>query len=1494
MSSTQKRSDSPSAPAAAGAPGQAPRGALAPSRKEREGVLAKDPAVLSPIALMALGLAGGAMASANAPEQDAAAADNADSGITEPSVSPDDSPQRSTIDTPSAQAMPEAAAELIQRLQALEAVLLAQLAQAQAALAPSVVPAAAETSVVSEAEPVGPASASADVGTAPVAVADDQASITAAQADAVADSPTSSDSARNIGHLDSTAAELDQASSSGGAAGASAPSGLQAKLAELMANPVGWVALGAAAVGAVTVLRDSGDKDPPDPAKVKKAATQPADVTQITFELELGADRAVGDKIQLRLDNKSDLGTAVTLDATQVTAGKITITLAKSAIGEGTHSITAAIVDAAGNRYEGTDSAFGASVLIDLTPPPVPTIALQSDTGASGSDKITSVATLTVGNTESGASIQYSANGGTTWAATAAAVVKEGANTIVARQVDADGNASAASTALAFTLDTNAPDAAVVTLAATQPTDVTKVSFTVTLGADAAATDSVQLRLAGANLGTAGTPSSGVATITVDKSALSSGANVITAKVTDVAGNAFESTSGLTVNYNAGTVSDGYVAGASVYADVDGSGTLTSGDKLLGLTDAKGDFNVVLDDALKQYALVAVGGTDISTGLPFAGAMTAPAGSSVLTPLTTLINAIVKTGVSTADAVAKVATALGLPSGVDLTKVDVLAATLEASTSSLSQADAIRIQAAAVQVSTVLSVATTALASGNASADSGALAATVATKLADAVLAASASAPVKLNDASVVATVITQSATAASVTVDATLVQGVATAVANVVTAFQAVAENAANSATAAGGATADVIAKLTQLVQVQTVALDGLTTDLKEGTFVATEYDDVAEVVTLAKAVTVEGKLTESVTGSGTGATESWTDTTAPTVEMTTYWNNGPVGEKTKVYFQVVLSEGVVVGATLPVLNITIGGQARQATYSATLSTADYLVFSYTIAKGDNGDVRVASLDAGSVKDILGNALNPALDAADLANSTLAADTTPPASPSFALTNDSGISATDGITNDGRGSIKGLETGAKWEYSTDGGKSWTAGTGESLAITKEGSTSLTLRQTDALGNQGEASVAKVIQVDTVAPTAEVDSGIISAITGETKVTMTFSEAVYTVTDLFDLTDITVIGGGQKGTTFGADLTTNTYEFSVIPAVSLTAKEQGFSIASGVIIDTAGNGFAGASEAVSLAVGTSADETLVTSAARDVVFTGGGTDVVKFTSAAKPAGGDPDLIFGFDANDKIDLTSILGTGGSGYTSSTIGDSGAGFVELKNVKLTKLTSTTTVEFDITLDAATYGGSKVSGITIDLKFDGAAVTSRAVTIPSFDMSGTATAVWYVGTNSLVGSSASGLLSYASDPDPATFAANPIVDANGKVLTVKLTLSGLVDTFNLGLESKVDGGNTYITTADGKKHYVDVGIAKTAGKVAGADGVLEIFADTSTLGTVGDNQLRYSTVYDATTQTTRMSVRYDTDPKIGSTVLSDVMLVDFGGNLTSIFGTNNLVPL
>ncbi len=154
----------------------------------------------------------------------------------------------------------------------------------------------------------------------------------------------------------------------------------------------------------------------------------------------------------------------------------------------------------------------------------------------------------------------------------------------------------------------------------------------------------------------------------------------------------------------AGTVIDGYISGATVFIDVNGNGQLDTGEPST-ITDAQGNFSLPAD---VTGTLIAFGGTDISTGLEFKGALKAPAGAAVVTPLTTLVTDLVASGISVADAKTTVLSALGqsaLSTSVDLLKFDPVKATQ--STDSASRTAGLELQKGAVLVSNMVADAVT-------------------------------------------------------------------------------------------------------------------------------------------------------------------------------------------------------------------------------------------------------------------------------------------------------------------------------------------------------------------------------------------------------------------------------------------------------------------------------------------------------------------------------------------------------------------------------------------------------------------------------------------------------------------------------------------------------------------------------------------------------------------------------------------------------------------
>ncbi|WP_157653782.1 Ig-like domain-containing protein, partial [Burkholderia ubonensis] len=115
---------------------------------------------------------------------------------------------------------------------------------------------------------------------------------------------------------------------------------------------------------------------------------------------------------------------------------------------EGLNNVQVRQIDVAGN----TSSATSFSFTLD-TSAAAPGVALATDSGSSAVDHVTNVGTLNLTGIETGATVEYSTDGGHTWSTSFSAV--EGLNDIQVRQTDIAGNTSSA-TSFSFTLDTSA------------------------------------------------------------------------------------------------------------------------------------------------------------------------------------------------------------------------------------------------------------------------------------------------------------------------------------------------------------------------------------------------------------------------------------------------------------------------------------------------------------------------------------------------------------------------------------------------------------------------------------------------------------------------------------------------------------------------------------------------------------------------------------------------------------------------------------------------------------------------------------------------------------------------------------------------------------------------------------------------------------------------------------------------------------------------------
>ena len=194
-----------------------------------------------------------------------------------------------------------------------------------------------------------------------------------------------------------------------------------------------------------------------------------------------------------------------------------------------------------------------------------------------------------------------------------------------------------------------------------------------------------------------------------------------------------------------------------MFADANDNGVFDNGEATT-TTDAFGNFTLFGGSG----QLIMSGGIDISTNHAFAGVMRAPEGSTVVTPLTTLVVAIAEATaeasgepITVATASAQLLEGLGLSADIDLSTFDPIAATLSSDASAQAQGEAAI--AAAVQIqNTIVQAASLLEGAGGSFADA---AAAVVAELAVQINAqADLNQVIDLNSSSVIQSVITEAA----------------------------------------------------------------------------------------------------------------------------------------------------------------------------------------------------------------------------------------------------------------------------------------------------------------------------------------------------------------------------------------------------------------------------------------------------------------------------------------------------------------------------------------------------------------------------------------------------------------------------------------------------------------------------------------------------------------------------------------------------------------
>ncbi|WP_310451438.1 putative Ig domain-containing protein [Sulfuritalea sp.] len=778
------------------------------------------------------------------------------------------------------------------------------------------------------------------------------------------------------------------------------------------------------------------------------------------------------------------------------------------------------------------------------------------------------------------------------------------------------------------------------------------------------------------------------------------GANDVAA-IQDAAGND-------AIGFTTGVVADGYIRGAQIYIDTNNNGLAEAGEALAGVV-TNGNGNFILPAGTPAGVILATGGVNIDTGVPNTMVFKAPAGSTVISPLTTLVQTMIaqNPGTSVATASAAVVTALGLAGGTDLTTYDPLAALA----ANAGDAAALTIQKAAAQIATLVDLASDAPAVGSTSTQTAAaVISNIVTQIGD----PTAPTVISLTDVAVITAALGTVSTASAATIDTQLTT-IDTAVnLGAVTNAQAAALDttppaAPTSLTLTGtvsdtGTTGDNMTNdSTPVVRVNfnstatdgTAAVIGNTVKVYEAatqvgtatltaTDVANGYIDVTLTTVLAGdgSHSLTAKIDDIVPNTSAASTaytlalDTVAPTTAPTVALTSDTGSSS-------------SDGITKVGTLVVGGIGAGNTAQYSIDGGTTWTS-----SFTAAAGVN-NVDVRQIDAAG-------------NGSPTASLTFTYDTTI-ATPTVSLTTNSG-STTDSISNSAALTLSATAGDVTRSITINGGTA----SGTYTAPTTDGSYTVVVTDTDTAGNTANATLS--FTRDTTNPV------FTSATTANFAENGTGTAYTAAASDTNLITSY-AISGGADAALFNINATTGVVSFATAPNFEAPADAGGDNVYNLTIAATDGAGNTTAAHAVAITV---------TNANEAPTLTSGAT-----ASFAENAAGTVYTVTATDPDAGASLSYALG-GTDAARFAINSSSGA------------VTFATTPNFEAATDS---GADNVYNITVTASDGTNTTAAQAVAITVTNVNETPVITSAASTNFAENGTGTAYTVTATDPDAAT---------------------------------------------------------------------------------------------------------------------------------------------
>lgn len=919
---------------------------------------------------------------------------------------------------------------------------------------------------------------------------------------------------------------------------------------------------------------------------------------------------------------------------------------------------------------------------------------------------------------------------------------------------------------------------------------------------------------------------------------------------------------------------DDFVAGATVFADANRDGKLNTGE---WSTTTNGNGTFEMPNTVTAGKIIVYGGTDLLTGNAFKGELSASAGSTMVNPMTTLIEFMVSSGLAgtVLDATTALKSALGLPSGINLLSYNPLSVLASNTSSAAEKAVALSVQAKAQQISNIITQTANVIDTANADATLQSAAAAVSLALAQAITTAAASSGGTID--------LANSATLSSIIQSAVTATGSTTTPAQVA---QIALVTAGSNSSAASAAT------ITQLAQAADVAQGSATNALiagaSTGNFSSAVSNFTGGALTNANFFVAVGSIAPGVPTLPTlnqdavaaaAAAAAAAALLAPTATLA-YSTNAGVSSAATAFvkdadtLRIIATFSKSVSDGTPTISINNGVLAVATAMTKTDST--HYFFDLNVPAGD---IATATVTIAGARDASSSAISAAPG-----NPSFTVDNTAPTAPTGVTLSPTGgtvlanslnasntnMTATATITaGQATGGSAVLKVGAT-TISTDSSilagdtsATFTLGTASTAALQAAVAAGgvATVTVSDAAGNSAVSAVANpTLKVDYITPAAP--TGVALTTVGGTIVPNSLNSTNTNLTAVASIIAGQATGGSATlkigATTIATDATiligdsTVTFDLSTANNAALQLAVAAGGVATVALTDAAGNAVSSTKSNPTLAVDylaqfvtlTTADNSIDGSGGSDV-FTGtfgngagpytfntgdilnglGGTDTLNITTGAEASTPPDNLWIGITNFEKVVFQSL----GNGAQVITTGDNfktafGANGVDLSAKTLLGAIdiNMTTFEGAATITSTTTGSGAHTIVT----------GSGASTVNATGVSAGAQTINGVGLTTV-----NATINGAGDQVIGTTSSGNLVTVNATIVAAGAQTIQSTSNSNVTIVATAESGAQVITTAGGNDNVTTSGATgQTATINTGAGNDVIIAGLTNDLITAG----------------------------------------------------------